>query len=247
MKPTSIFSSKAEKYARYRWRYAPEAVEALLTIAGAGPHATIADLGAGTGILTHALAGRAGRLLAIEPNPVMRAILVRDCAGLPGCAIYAATAEATGLPAHSLDLVAVGTAFNWFDPLPTRAELFRVLKPGGWLANLRNRTTGPDFGPDGNTLYPPQTDTGAIMKGAATPFAFYLNGAHSQRLVFPFELEEDWPHFFGSLASASFAPDDDHPAYAAFEQRARALFERLSQNGKIRLSGVTELEFGQVV
>lgn len=246
MDATTVFSRKAEKYASYRWGYVQQAVETLLVTAGINDQSSIADIGAGTGMLTRALAGRAGKVYAIEPNAAMRRILERDCSALPGVSVLNASAEATTLPAHTLHLIAVGTAFNWFDPIPTRAEFHRILRPGGWLANLRNRVTSPDFGQAFADLYPPQTGTLEIMKGANTPLSFYLCDGKVQTCSFPFQIEETWPHFLGSLATASYAPDEDHPTYPAFEQGARALFEQFSRDGTITLHGVTELEVGQI-
>jgi ubiquinone/menaquinone biosynthesis C-methylase UbiE len=246
MDPTSVFSSKAEKYARYRWDYAPQAIEAIFRMAGLTSQSVVADVGAGSGILTRHFIGRVGQVLAIEPNPEMRQILERACGGRPGCMILDARAEATALPEQSLDLIVVGTAFNWFDPSPTRAEFRRILKPGGWLADLRNHATGPDFGPAMDELYHGQTDTLSIMKGADTPVRFYFGSDDFQRLAFPFQVQNDWPRFFGALASASYAPDEDHPLYPAFERGARAIFDSFNQDGVISMHAVTDLAIGQM-
>jgi protein-L-isoaspartate O-methyltransferase len=73
VRSSAVYSPKAESYAKYRWDYAPAAVETLFEIAGLGLHSALADLGAGTGILTRRLCGRAGQIFSIEPNPEMRA------------------------------------------------------------------------------------------------------------------------------------------------------------------------------
>ena len=78
MDPTEVFSSKAEKYARYRWGYAPEAIQTIFDRAGITQESTVADIGAGTGILTREFVGRVGQIFAVEPNPEMRAILTRQ-------------------------------------------------------------------------------------------------------------------------------------------------------------------------
>ena len=87
------FSTKAEKYARYRWSYVPEAVEAFCRAAGLGAHSSAADLGAGTGILTRQLAGRVGRVYGVEPNPEMRREAQKYLADQANCTLLAASAE----------------------------------------------------------------------------------------------------------------------------------------------------------
>ena len=49
MDPTGIFSTKAEKYARYRWDYAPTAIQRTFEQNGITSHSVVADIGAGTG------------------------------------------------------------------------------------------------------------------------------------------------------------------------------------------------------
>jgi hypothetical protein len=58
MDTKSVYSSKAEKYARYRWEYAPRAVEAIFIFAGLSGDSIVADIGAGSGILTRQFVGR---------------------------------------------------------------------------------------------------------------------------------------------------------------------------------------------
>ena len=68
------FDGKAEAYAQWRPDYAPQAIEAMLALAGIGANSVIADLGAGTGMLTRHFADRVGQVFAIEPNAQMRAV-----------------------------------------------------------------------------------------------------------------------------------------------------------------------------
>ena len=52
MDATDVFARKAQKYARYRWDYAPQAIETILDVTGVSTESSVADIGAGTGILT---------------------------------------------------------------------------------------------------------------------------------------------------------------------------------------------------
>jgi ubiquinone/menaquinone biosynthesis C-methylase UbiE len=78
----TAYSSKAEKYARYRWDYSPLAIQAVFDSAHITRASSIADIGAGTGILTRHFVGRAGRVWAIEPNAEMRQ-MAEKCIGQP--------------------------------------------------------------------------------------------------------------------------------------------------------------------
>ena len=146
MEPTTVYATKALQYARYRWDYAPQAIRALFEVTQIARDASIADIGAGTGILTRHLAGRARRVYAVEPNPEMRRIAQIELQPFPSVTVVDGRAEATTLPGGSVDLITVAQAIHWFDPQPTRHEFRRILRPGGWLALLRNDVTDEALG-----------------------------------------------------------------------------------------------------
>ena len=125
------FGSQAAAYERARPGYPPAAVEA-----GLPPGArTVVDLGAGTGKLTRALTARGLDVVAVEPDPGMRA---RLAAAVPGVRLLAGTAEALPLPDASADAVLVAQAWHWVDPVRAVPEIARGLRPGGRLALLWN-------------------------------------------------------------------------------------------------------------
>jgi SAM-dependent methyltransferase len=129
---SSSFGQGVEAYATARPSYPAEAVRWLVP-AGARD---VVDLGAGTGKLTTGLAALPGvHVTAVEPDDVMRTALA---AALPQVTARAGTAEATGLPDASADVVTVGQAWHWFDPLPATTEVARVLRSGGQLALVWN-------------------------------------------------------------------------------------------------------------
>lgn len=125
------FGRVAAEYDRGRPGYPPEAIEWLL---GAHP-LEVLDLGAGTGKLTRALLDAGHRATAVEPLEEMRTIL---SSRLPAARSLAGSAEQLPLANASVDAVAVGSAFHWFDESAALAEIARVLRPPGVLALLGN-------------------------------------------------------------------------------------------------------------
>ena len=95
----------------------------------------VLDLGAGTGKLTRALLDAGHRATAVEPLDEMRAIL---SSRLPAARSLAGSAEQLPLANASVDAVAVGSAFHWFDESAALAEIARLLRPPGVLALLGN-------------------------------------------------------------------------------------------------------------
>ena len=109
--------------------------------------AVIADIGSGTGLLTEVFLNSGHRVLGIEPDPEMRAAADWLLQGYPRFTSIAATAEATSLADHSVEVVTVGQAFQWFDREQARREFLRILVPQGWVVLVwnRQRTTGTPF------------------------------------------------------------------------------------------------------
>ena len=243
------YTTKAEKYAKYRWDYAPAAVAAIFASAQLSEDALVADIGAGTGILTHHFIGRVRQVYAIEPNASMRREAARGLPPGSGCTVLAGSAEQAPLRTSSVDLITVAQAIHWCSPEPTRREFRRILRPGGWLALLRNFPTETVFG---DALAQVCTAENGVSEAAGSPpefkrpADFYFGGPHYQKLVFPFTYQQDWASYIGSLCSASYMPDEDHPAYPRFEKAVRGVFEQFSQNGLLPGCGATELLIGQV-
>jgi SAM-dependent methyltransferase len=156
------FGAIAGDYDRLRPSPPAAAVDWLLP-----PHCRVAaDLAAGTGLLSRQLAGRAGRVVAVEPDGRMAAVLH---ARSPGAAVVLGTAEEIPLANASADGVFVSSAWHWLDPGRASAEIARVLRRGGrfgiiwtgrdadvdWLREAARQLTAAAAGPGANGVAPP--------------------------------------------------------------------------------------------
>ena len=130
------FGQVADEYDRWRPSYPAAAVDWL---APAAP-ARVADVGAGTGKLTSLLMARGLAVEAVEPDPRMLSVLVRNN---PTARHHQSLATAVPVDDASLDAVLVADAWHWFDTDETILELRRVLKPGGWLGLVWNVAAEP--------------------------------------------------------------------------------------------------------
>jgi len=125
----------AEVYERGRPGYAAATVDWALEPVRDRPGLRAVDLAAGTGQLTRALLARGVDTVSVEPSEAMRKRLVRAARA---ATVLEGWAEDLPLPDGSVDLVAVGQAFHWFEREPALAEMARVLRPGGVLAIFYN-------------------------------------------------------------------------------------------------------------
>ena len=122
------FTPLAQHYAAFRPAY-PEALFDWL--ASLAPQHRVAwDCGAGSGQATAPLAARFGHVVATD----ISAAQLAAAPPLPHVEYRVASAEASGLPDHSVDLVTVAQAMHWFDLPRFHAEVRRVLQPQGVIA-----------------------------------------------------------------------------------------------------------------
>ena len=125
------FGTVADRYDTYRPSYAADAVVWAL---GDQPR-PVADVGAGTGILSRLLQRLGHEVIAVEPDELMRARLT---AVSPGIGALAGTAEEIPLADQSVHAVVAGQAYHWFDTDRAHQEIARVLRPGGVFAAFWN-------------------------------------------------------------------------------------------------------------
>ncbi len=135
LRRASSFGAAAAQYAQHRPGYAEAAIRWCLAPVSDAQPVRVADVGAGTGILTGALARLGADVVAVEPDQAMLAELRRQ---LPGVRAVEGSAEALPLPDQSVDAMQCGQAMHWFDMDRALPEIARVLTPGGVLAGLWN-------------------------------------------------------------------------------------------------------------
>lgn len=212
----------------------------------------MADIGAGTGILTKEFIGRVKQIYAIEPNREMVFHAKETLDGVKGSSsittydLISARAEALPLSDDSVDLVTVAQAVHWFEPQTARDEFRRILKPRGRLALIRNYGTDQALGEAMEGIYPPECDTMASMVGRREPRHFYFEDGEYFKQTFPIQSQLSWENFIGAITTASYAPDNGTMAYTLFEKAARRVFNNFQVGNRVTIQGITELYLGQI-
>jgi ubiquinone/menaquinone biosynthesis C-methylase UbiE len=133
------FTGLAGDYAKFRPSYAPQVATAVLGyLRRDAASVDAADIGAGTGIWTRMLAAHGlHSIVAVEPNEEMRREGVESSRG-SGIIWREGSAEATGLPDGSADLVSTASSLHWADFDKTCEEFYRILRPDGVFVALWN-------------------------------------------------------------------------------------------------------------
>ena len=133
------YTGLAGTFAKFRPGYAPQVATAILGYVGREAACIDAtDIGAGTGIWTRTLAARSlHSVVAVEPNDDMRAQGIESSRGT-SIVWCKGSAEATGMPDGSTDLVSMASSLHWADFDKACNEFHRILRPGGVFVALWN-------------------------------------------------------------------------------------------------------------
>jgi SAM-dependent methyltransferase len=248
---TQRFSSRVENYVKYRPGYPNEVIETLRNECGLTADSIVADVGSGTGILTEMFLRNGNAVYGIEPNREMREAAERLLKDHPRFRSVAAQAEETTLDDDSVDFVAAGQAFHWFDREKTRREFARVLKPRGWVAliwNERVTTTTPflvayeQLLKDYSTDYE-QVDHRRIDDDVIRDFF----GSDDFRLKQFINVQVfDYEGVKGRLLSSSYAPEEDHPNYGPMLAELERIFQTYQDEGRVVFEYVTQMYYGQL-
>lgn len=248
--PTARFSSRVEKYVRYRPSYPKEVVELLGTKCGLTSDSVIADVASGTGIFSRLLLENGNRVFGVEPNAEMRRAGEEYLAAFPRFTSVAGTAEATTLPDRSMDIVTAAQAAHWFDRAKARSEFVRILKPGGWAVLIWNEreTDSTPFLRDYETLLLTYgTDYKEVRHERTTDeIAGFFAPSPFQSVVLEMRQDCDYAALEGRLLSSSYVPSSDHAVYEPMLRELRRIFDAHQARGQIVLAYATRVYYGQI-
>jgi SAM-dependent methyltransferase len=245
------FSDRVEDYVRFRPRYPFGLVALLQREIGLQASWHIADVGSGTGFSAEPFLKHGNPVTGIEPNPHMRAAAERLLARWPGFSSVAGTAEATGMPDCSVDLVVAGQAFHWFDAARARREFRRILRPPGWTVLLWNRRLLDEtrfLRAYEDLLATFGTDYQAVRHdrlGQDDIDDFFE--AHATRYAMPYVQHFDFEGLKGRLLSSSYAPAANHAMHGPMIQALRRIFEEHQRDGIVSFEFETQIHAGRLM
>ncbi|WP_322069369.1 class I SAM-dependent methyltransferase [Paraburkholderia bannensis] len=247
---TRRFTDRVADYVKYRPTYPREVATFVHVECGVAPAATVADIGAGTGISSKLFLDAGHPVVAVEPNAAMREAADRLLAGYAGYRSVAGTAEATTLPDASVDLVSAAQAFHWFDKAGTRREFARILKPRGKIVLFWNsrKLKGSAFLEGYEALLKRFSDDYASVAESYPSddaMADWFGDGFEQKTVFPNAQLLDFDGLRGRLASSSYAPKPGDPRHEPMLAALRELFDATQQDGRVNFAYETRVFAGK--
>ena len=247
---TERFTSRVETYSKYRPTYPAAVIDLLRSECGLTADAIVADVGSGTGILSELILKNGNEVIGVEPNQAMRLAAEHLLSDYSKFKSVAGSAEASTLPAASVDLISAGQAFHWFDAVAARREFARILKPNGYVALIWNdrQLDSTEFLRGYEALLRQYgTDYAKVQefnpRNVVTEF-FAPGGFTLQQ--FPNRQEFDYNGFKGRVLSASYTPEPGNPNFEPMLSGLRKLFDSYQVEGKVAFEYDTKVFYGQL-
>lgn len=244
------FSNKVSEYVKYRPTYPSDFINYIINEIGMSK-SVVADIGAGTGILTKLLAPKVEKIYAVEPNDNMRLACKEYCDSFSNFIAINGSAEHTNMMGESVDFITVAQAFHWFDRDKTKIEFQRILKTNGKVILVWNRKVDESelikrnnelcrrvcsefTGFSGGSEYNPEL------------YSDFFKGGYCEYRVFQNDRLLTLEAYIGSSLSASYAPTASDKNYKEFIEGLKDLFNKYSINDKLLLESKTHSYVGEV-
>jgi SAM-dependent methyltransferase len=247
---TRRFTDRVADYVKYRPTYPREVATFVHAECGIAPSASVADIGAGTGISTKLFLDAGHPVVAVEPNAAMREAADRLLGEYAGYRSVAGTAEATTLEDSSVDLVTAAQAFHWFDKAGAKREFARILKPRGQIVLFWNSRLleGTPFLSGYEALLqrfcPDYARVSETYPGDAE-MADWFGEGFEHKTVFPNVQLLDFDGLQGRLMSSSYVPKPGDAGYEPMLEALHTLFDETQRDGCVNFAYETRVYAGR--
>lgn len=243
LNPKSRFNNCGETYDKYRPSYPKEIIDFLNEAIGLNEDSIIADIGSGTGISTKIFLENGNTVYAVEPNKDMRQVAEKSFESCSNFYSINGESETTNLQSESIDIIVVAQSFHWFDPVPTKDEFLRILKPNGSVVLLYNRRNNSNefmdkylelIGKYGEQYSSESRDD--ISNNFFESKTVHEKILHNPQIV-------DFDGLKGNLVSYSYIPKEDNPRFISMIEELKTLFDKYNKNGEVILEYYTCISY----
>ena len=246
------FNHLADIYEKYRPSYPEKYVKDIIATCHLNSESLVADIGAGTGILTRQLLHNNLKVVGVEPNPDMRKLLKKLEANKNFKAVEG-TAEHTNLEDHSIDLIVVAQAFHWFDKEKFKKECKRILKPNGsvwilWNQLDENKEIVKEQKKIDDQFTNRFQEVNGILSAAKKEEkiqGFFKDNQYETKIV-DNPLENDKERFIGSNLSKSYSLKKEDENYDNYIKAFGEVFDKYCENGKVMIPNKTYGYLGKI-
>lgn len=245
------FTDKADIYDKYRPKYSKGFIDYLYQYLALSNNAVIADIGAGTGILSEEFLKRGSNVICVEPNKKMLEQAKRKLQHYKNVSFINETAESTNIKDTSIDIITVGQAFHWFNEKLFLNECKRILVDEGIVVLAWNVSNSEDPINKAvshlNYMYAKNYNGyNARDKESDTKYLCFFKDGNAEIHFFENNLLLDKREFIGRCLSRSYAPNLSDNNYEKYVNGLSDIFDNYSESKKIRIKNNTKCILGKV-
>ncbi len=243
-----IFKGRSSDYSQYRPSYPPDIIPLLEKEIGFSPASVVADVGAGTGILSRLFIENGNTVFGVEPNDEMRGVAKTGLRAFPNFHALKGTGEETNLQQDSIDLVVCGQSFHWLDPVRAKVEFRRILKEPGNVALFWNDRVDVQggFNPEYEKIimeYSPKYHSSGSTVLDDGLFEDFFSGTCRVFTLDNFQ-ELNLEGIMGRYQSASYSISQDDKNYQKLVNSFEEAFKEHQENGFVKLLYKTKAFIG---
>lgn len=243
---TERFSDRVANYVKYRPTYPVAILEFLKSKLSFSADKLVVDVGSGTGISTELFLNNGNFVYAVEPNESMRLSAEYQLSHFKNFASINGSSDSTGLPDKIADFIVAAQAFHWFEPVATKKEFKRILKPNGYAVLIWNdrKTTDSEFSiAYENLINKFSSEYKKINHKNIDPILLHqFLGDYEEQLFENFQ-QLNFEGLLGRLTSSSYAPNTDHPRFPEMKKSLQHLFTKYENGGFVRINYETKMYY----
>ena len=248
----NIFNGIADIYDKYRPSYPQALFTYLSSDIGLNSQSVIADIGAGTGILTKKLLNICNRVYAIEPNNDMRKVAEDNFVSTENFISINGTAENTTLCDHCVDYITAAQSFHWFDRQLFKIECKRILKNKGrviliWNCRREDDEIVQKIDSISKTFCPDFSGALCGMRGEKVIGDynnFFVGNYEIKSFYNPITFNKE--RFLGLHRSASYCPHTNEKNYINYINTLSQFFDKNCLNNELILKNDTHFYVGYI-
>ena len=246
---TERFTGVSPIYDKYRPGYPKAILDILSAEISFSVKDIVADIGSGTGKLSSLFLDNGNIVYGVEPNDKMRSEAERKFQTDRKFISMKGSAEKTGLDEKSVNLVAAGQSFHWFNQSLAKIEFKRVMQPGGHVVLIWNTRR-----PEGSPLNAGFEDicihysngyhgSGSLGLDEKTIRSFFSADFVYRSIKFSQVL--DFDGLLGRYMTASYSLKREDPLFPEVVERMQDIFKKYSRDNRVELLYDTEIYIGK--
>lgn len=243
------FNNKAEKYDKYRPKYSKDFIDYLYDNYCFDEKSIVADIGAGTGILSEEFLLRNSTVMCVEPNKEMLEQAKKRLLKYKNVSYINAPAENTTISDSSINYITVGQAFHWFDKEKFLEECKRILTKNGMVVLAWNISNSEDeinmkISNLNSRMLEKYNGFNKRDKESNDTYSDFFNEMECH--IFDNNLFLNAEDFVGRCLSRSYAPNEEDKIYNEYVKSLYDIFDEYAENEKVKIKNITKCLIGKI-